>query len=74
MYSALANATIQQLLTGTKDYQNDIIRCLPEIQDSCDSGGMPPMAIGAQVTPPHGYKQTPISGALWLLRGAYGSE
>jgi hypothetical protein len=45
-------ATIQQPLTGTKHYQNDIIRYLPESQLNCDSGGMPPMAIGSQA-PPH---------------------
>jgi hypothetical protein len=30
-------------------------------QDNCDSGGMPSMAIEAQVARPHEYRQTPIS-------------
>jgi hypothetical protein len=60
MYSAFANVkngAIQQLLPGTKRYQNDI-RCLPESWLKCDSGSKPPMAIGAPVL--HGYRQDPI--------------
>jgi hypothetical protein len=34
------NATIPQLLTGTKQYQNGILIYLPESQDKCGSGGM----------------------------------
>jgi hypothetical protein len=34
------NARIQQLLTGTKHYQNGILIYLPESQDNCGSGGM----------------------------------
>jgi hypothetical protein len=30
------------------------------------------MAIGAQVAPPHGYRQTPIRRAIWLLWRTYG--
>jgi hypothetical protein len=64
MYSAAARLKmlqlLQQLLTGTKHYQNDNIRCLPDWKDNCDSGGMPLMAIEAQVASPHGYRQTPI--------------
>jgi hypothetical protein len=44
-----------------------MIRRVPESQDNCDSGGMPPMAIGAKVAPPNEYRQTPV----WLLWGAY---
>jgi hypothetical protein len=39
------NATIQQLLPGTKHYQNDIIRYLHESQDNFDSGGMLFLAV-----------------------------
>jgi hypothetical protein len=53
---AFAETTMQELRTGTKHYQNDIVRWLPESQDNCDSGGMSPMAIGAQVAPPDGYR------------------
>jgi hypothetical protein len=53
LHLPMLNATIQELLSGTKHYQNDMIECLPGSQDNCDSGGMPPMAIGAQVATPH---------------------
>jgi hypothetical protein len=64
---------IQQLLTGTKHYQNDIIRYLPESQLNCDSGGMPPMAIGAQAAPSHGYRQTSVLGSMRTSPGTYES-
>jgi hypothetical protein len=61
-------ATIQQLLTGTKHDQNDMIRYLPESQLTCDSGGMPPMSMGAQAAPPHGYRQTSVLVPMDLPR------
>jgi hypothetical protein len=60
MCSAFADVKMLQLLPGTKHYQNDIVRCVPESQDNCNSGDMPPMATGAQVAPPHGCRQTSI--------------
>jgi hypothetical protein len=38
-----------------KHYQNDVIRCLPESQNNCDSGGMPLGARGKPSSdgPPH---------------------
>jgi hypothetical protein len=60
MYSAFADVQVHQLLTGTKNYQNGVIRCLPENQDTRDSGGMPSMVIKAQVTPPYLSRRTPI--------------
>jgi hypothetical protein len=47
----MLNDAIQQLLAGTKHFQNDSNGCLPESQDDCDSGGMPAMAIEASRTP-----------------------
>jgi hypothetical protein len=43
MYSTFADvkfATIQQLLTGTKQFKNGIFRHLPESQNNLVSGGM----------------------------------
>jgi hypothetical protein len=51
---------------GTKQCQNDMIRYLAESQLNCDSGGMPPMAIGARAAPPHGYRRI-------LFWGRYGA-
>jgi hypothetical protein len=39
-----------------------MIRYLPESQLNCDSSGMPPMAIGSQAPPTHGYRQPSDSG------------
>jgi hypothetical protein len=64
---------MQQLLTGTKDYQNGIIMYLPESQDNCGSGGVLLFtATRAQMAPPHGYWQPYILGSIWSLPGAYG--
>jgi hypothetical protein len=50
------NATIQQLLTGTKHYQNGIIIYLPESQGSWGTGAMLFTATRAQMAPLHGYR------------------
>jgi hypothetical protein len=59
-------------LIGSKHDQNDIIRHLSESQLNCDSGGMPPMAIGAQAAPPHGYSQTSVLVSIRTSPGTYG--
>jgi hypothetical protein len=46
---------IHQRLTGTKHYENEIIRGLPESQMNCDSGGVClPWPLEAQAAAPHG--------------------
>jgi hypothetical protein len=56
---------MQQLLTGTKYYQNNI-RYLPESKGNCGSGGMLFSATRAQMAPPHRFRQASDSEAIWL--------
>jgi hypothetical protein len=69
-----SNATIQQLLTGTKRYQNGIIIYLPESQDNRGFGGMLFTATQAQMAPPHGSRQPSVSDYIWSSPGTYGIE
>jgi hypothetical protein len=74
LYSSFADVKmlIQQLLTGTKHYQNGIIIYLPERQDHCGSGGMLFTLTRTQLAPPHGYRQPSVSDSIWSSPGTYG--
>jgi hypothetical protein len=68
----LLYSAFQQLLTGTKHFQNGIIMYLPESQDNCGSGAMLFTVTRAQTAPPHGYRQPSVSDSTWTLPGTYG--
>jgi hypothetical protein len=60
MYSAFADVKGHNSSASNwyQTYQNDMIRSRPESQLNFTFGAMPPIAVGAQAAPPHGYRQT----------------